>query len=340
MKTRYLAFKVELDGQIPDKIHLIPFGRWRERNHNFTFDETNAEMVLDNFKKSTVDTVIDYEHQTLNAMFNGQPAPAAGWIKELEAKDDGIWCIEIEWNQKAKEHLKNKEYKYLSPVIEFDAQDRITGKPIGTRLHSCGLTNIPFLEELTPIINKNNLQGTMSSFAEASGDREDDMDFAELQKKYNDLVAKNATLEKEKKDLGSKLKVANDKIAAAAVAAAEKEAETIVNKAITDKLIQENQKEWALEICINSRENFDKYLETLKPAETTKEEAETIVNKAIEDKLIFPAQKDWAISLCVANKEMLEDYLKVCTPHKLIDPDKFDPNSTQVDDAYEPEIRK
>ena len=84
----FIAFKVELEGKIPDEIHLIPFGRWRERNHNFAFDETDAEMVLDNFKKSTVDTVIDYEHQTLNSLWNGQPAPAAGWIKELEIREN------------------------------------------------------------------------------------------------------------------------------------------------------------------------------------------------------------------------------------------------------------
>jgi hypothetical protein len=47
--------------------------------------------------------------------------------------------------------LKNREYRYISPAIDWAARSKTTGKPQGTTLTSVALTNRPFLEELPQI---------------------------------------------------------------------------------------------------------------------------------------------------------------------------------------------
>lgn len=73
------------------------------------------------------------------AVKNGQPAPAAGWIKQLESRGDGLWGL-IEWTAKASAHLAAKEYRYLSPVFNFTPSGEVT------RVLRAALTNNPALE--------------------------------------------------------------------------------------------------------------------------------------------------------------------------------------------------
>jgi phage I-like protein len=85
------------------------------------------------------DIPIDYEHQTINADVNGQPAPAAGWIKALEARDDGIWG-RVEWTKKAASMIAAKEYRYISPVMFTSNNGEVL------RLQSAALVGLPNLE--------------------------------------------------------------------------------------------------------------------------------------------------------------------------------------------------
>lgn len=83
-------------------------------------------------------------------------APAAGWIKDFVLKTDGIYGA-VEWTERAAEYLKNKEYRYLSPVINIRKEDN---KVIG--LHSAALTNTPAIDAMSTIVNsdKPNLEET------------------------------------------------------------------------------------------------------------------------------------------------------------------------------------
>ena len=53
--------------------------------------------------------------------------------------------------ERARELLKSREYRYISPAVDWAAQNKRTGKPQGTTLTSVALTNRPFLEELPQI---------------------------------------------------------------------------------------------------------------------------------------------------------------------------------------------
>ena len=108
------------------------FTKGREKG-GFDFTAEDADAVIANFHDRGKDLVVDYDHATLS----GGEAPASGWITSLEKGDDGLYAV-ADWTPKAAERLKNREYRYHSPVIFFDAK---TGHP--SALHSVALTNHP-----------------------------------------------------------------------------------------------------------------------------------------------------------------------------------------------------
>lgn len=82
---------------------------------------------------------VDYDHQTDRAASNGRPAPAAGWIVDMEARSDGIFG-RVEWTARASAMIAAGEYRYLSPVFHFCKERREI-----TRILRAGLTNDPAL---------------------------------------------------------------------------------------------------------------------------------------------------------------------------------------------------
>jgi len=116
-----------------------PGGRW-----NLT-PESASRIVAEAAARSS-DYVIDYEHQTQNSERNGLPAPAAGWFRRVEFRADGIYAIDTRWTESARKMLDAGEYRYLSPVFEFN---KMTGEVV--RLISVGLTNDPALHGLTDL---------------------------------------------------------------------------------------------------------------------------------------------------------------------------------------------
>ena len=108
-------------------------------------DEPTALSLIADLKSRINPTVIDYEHQTLLADQNGQPAPASGWIKDAQWRDSGLW-IKADWTGRAADYIKGGEYCYLSAVFPYDKQ---TGKPLS--LHSAALVNRPGLDGLNAV---------------------------------------------------------------------------------------------------------------------------------------------------------------------------------------------
>lgn len=128
---------------VPEQIRILPTGLVHSRKGDFLVDDESWEMIRNHYHGRGLDLVIDYEHQTLT----GTQAPAAGWIKEIERTSDAV-VAKVEWTPKAVEYLKNKEYRYLSPVVMVRKADRrVTG------LHSVALTNTPAIDEMFAIVN-------------------------------------------------------------------------------------------------------------------------------------------------------------------------------------------
>jgi len=129
---------------LPEWIRVLPLGRVELADHRepFLVDETSLKSMVEAFRSRGVDLVIDYEHQSLQ----GERAPAAGWIKDLEARIDGLWA-RVDWTQQARDYLEKKEYRYFSPVLRLDPETR---KPLA--LMHVGLTNVPAINHLPPLV--------------------------------------------------------------------------------------------------------------------------------------------------------------------------------------------
>ncbi len=136
----------ESGAPVPNEIQIIPYGSHQTLKGPFTCDEESQALVMNAFASRHGDMVIDFEHQSI--LDPPVEAPAAGWIKRLINKGkEGIWAA-VEWTEKARQYIANKEYRYISPVWLQRASDN---KVI--YLFNAALTNTPNITSMVPIVN-------------------------------------------------------------------------------------------------------------------------------------------------------------------------------------------
>lgn len=135
--------------ELPDVVKLLPRGTVTTQKGDFVVDEDSYRAMKEQMQLHGVDIVIDYEHQTLKDI----QAPAAGWIKELLLLEDAI-AAKVEWTPTAQKYIKNKEYRYLSPVVKVGKKDNKAWV-----LHSAGLTNTPAIDGMYAIVNSIDHEG-------------------------------------------------------------------------------------------------------------------------------------------------------------------------------------
>lgn len=137
----------------PSSFRVLPAGVFRSNDGRpailpgWKIDAQIATQLATTVHSQANELVIDYEHQSSQSPVNGQPAPAAGWFKRLEWREgDGLYVTDARWTDKARAMIEAGEYRYLSPVFEFDGT---TGAV--TRLISLALTNTPALNGLVDL---------------------------------------------------------------------------------------------------------------------------------------------------------------------------------------------
>lgn len=88
----------------------------------------DAKKIIENIKKNGVDIVLDENHSF---------AGAVGWFDKdsFEVRDDGIYA-KLELNKRGTELVKDKIYRYLSPVYDLSGRDVLS-------IESVGLVNKP-----------------------------------------------------------------------------------------------------------------------------------------------------------------------------------------------------
>jgi len=130
----------------PEWIRVLPVGEVRLHDGRGSYQVTPEDLdrLVAAHEAKGLDLVIDYEHQSLT----GGKAPAAGWIKELEAREDGLWA-RVEWTAAARQHLEAREYRYFSPVLRVESDSRRL-----LELVSLALTNTPAIAGLPPLVAK------------------------------------------------------------------------------------------------------------------------------------------------------------------------------------------
>lgn len=119
----------------PEWVHLLPAGTFSGRDGRgpYTVDDA-AGVIVRSMAEGEIP--LDYAHALVGQL--GNPAPAAGWIQAMEARDDGIWG-RVAWTPRGKQAIAEREYKGISPVF-FHAKD---GKV--DRITNAGLVNNPNL---------------------------------------------------------------------------------------------------------------------------------------------------------------------------------------------------
>lgn len=128
------------------EMQLMPAGDFRPADgremlvDHWHIDAAVAQRVIERFRAQRQPPVVDYEHQTLLTETNGQPAPAAGWIRDLVWKEgEGLFAL-VEPTTRARQYIAAKEYLYVSPVFAYDAT---TGDVLAIQM--AAITNNPAL---------------------------------------------------------------------------------------------------------------------------------------------------------------------------------------------------
>jgi phage I-like protein len=113
-----LAFEV---GGRGSSLQLLPAGVIKGKDGRpkglpgWRTDASIASRVIARAERLANDLVIDYEHQTLNTQTNGQPAPAAGWFKQLEWREgEELFAVGVKWTERARAMIAAGEYRYIS----------------------------------------------------------------------------------------------------------------------------------------------------------------------------------------------------------------------------------
>lgn len=123
----------------PSDGRSIPVPHWH-------IDRAVASQVIARFAARKNPTVIDYEHQTLHKEANGQPAPAAAWIKGLVWREGKGLFATVELTARARAAINDGEYQFISPVFSYDRHSGVV-----LDIQMAALTNTPAIDGMEPL---------------------------------------------------------------------------------------------------------------------------------------------------------------------------------------------
>lgn len=146
---------------------IAPLGEFpaatKDRTPLQVIDEAAVTALANSFAGFLL---VDFDHFSLD---NSRSSEAAGWIKELQARADGLYA-RVDWSDIGEAAVKGKRFRFFSPVWNReDCEDLGGGRVRPLRLASLALTNAPNLPH-RPIFNRNpNEEVTMTAIAKALG---------------------------------------------------------------------------------------------------------------------------------------------------------------------------
>lgn len=279
----------------PDRIRILPVGKINSEKGDFVVDKESYSAMKAEMQRRGIDIVIDYEHQTLKDV----QAPAGGWIKELIYTPEAIEA-KVEWTPKAREYLKNREYRYLSPVVLTRKKDN---KAVA--LHSLALTNTPAINGMFAIVNSadadiNNTGGNrmdLQKIRELLGlpaDAAEEAVMNELVKKLGSGEKKDSEGDAEPEKDGATEAVANSVILGLLGLPDNAKTEDVTSKIMT------------LKAGADSREKeIEDALRRL-----NERDADDAVMTALKTGKITAAQKDWAKAYALKDRTGFDSFVE------------------------------
>lgn len=150
MPKTYLALCFDMtSAEVVDQsvwLPIFPAGEFEGVDGRLWVND-NPDQVVASF---TVKRPIDIEHSTHIKGPKGEPAPAVGWVLQLQNRSGEIWGM-VEWNSEGQEMLEKKEYSFYSPAFKHTKSGQVVS------LASIGLTNEPNMSDL-PALNREDTQ--------------------------------------------------------------------------------------------------------------------------------------------------------------------------------------
>lgn len=295
-----VANSINIDN-VPKTVKLLPIGQVKSQKGDFFVDKDSYQSILEKFKSRKIDLVIDYEHQTLENV----QAPAGGWIKDITLKNDGIYAV-VDWTNKASQYIKEKEYRYLSPVILLDKNTRKV-----QAIHSVALTNTPAIDGMKAIINSLHNQVDSSDIQD-----EKEITLADEEIKYKIAkeldINEDATIEDILKAI-KELKQSKEETAVLAnklkIEKIETESQQLVQMALSIGQIENSQKEWAYKRCLEDIDGFKFFVQG-----AYRKECDEAVRVALTSGKIAPFQKEWARQLALKDIDCFKMFVKQSLP--------------------------
>lgn len=155
IETTTVRILNELSAGAPQRVLLVPWGDITNLNgERFIVNEESARRIAEQLAANTVRKAFDYAHdiEGNNEKLPGYEQIAAGWIApQIESvPGEGIY-VHSEWTPRAAELIKNKEFRYVSPVVVYRKSDKVV---IG--IDSAALTNKPAIPNM-PVIKNSQL---------------------------------------------------------------------------------------------------------------------------------------------------------------------------------------
>ncbi len=251
----------------PEWIELIPANTFHGRDGRGPYRLEDPEAVIAATRALSLEAgiPIDYDHATDFAAPKGIPAPAAGWVRELQTRNGAIWG-RVEWTARAAEAIRAREYRYISPVFQYSPKDgRVT------RLLRAGLTNNPNL---------------YLSAISAAGDEDQNMD--EFLNQIKEILG-----------LGPDATAGEVLAAIADLAAAKENRGEKGNEQATQS---QGVPDPGRYVAVSELKRALTELNTLR-AERARERAEHTVDDAIRTGRLIPAQREWAVTYCASDPE-------------------------------------
>jgi phage I-like protein len=289
-----------LSGSAPGEIMLFPVGEFRARDGRpheveaWRLDAVGAALLVAQAEAAEGDFVIDYEHQTLHADDNGQPAPAAGWFKKLEWREgDGLYAVDVQWTAKARAMIEAGEYRYISPVFQYDKK---TGVVLEVLM--AALTNYPALDGHSDLAVRAAAKFQTKNKEDSTVNREQLIALLGLAEDASDeQIKKGMAALKVKADSadGLKTEITGLKTAHGTEIAALKSAG--------------GKPDPAKYVPAKDFEELKKEVVSLKSEQTSGTVA-ALVSQGVEDGKLLPVQKDWATELGNKDVAALKSYLE------------------------------
>ena len=291
------AVPVVIDGIVQTRFRVLPIGELQMRDGRGPFvvqDKAHADQIVAATKAyaGAQDLPIDYDHQTHFAAVEGVGgrAPAAGWVKDIFAQDDGVW-FEVDWTPAARTALAAKEYRYISPLFGFTPDGRVT------RLFNAGLTNTPAI---------NGLGAIAASQEQPQGKS---MDLKALAALYGlpetatitEILAAASAAQTAATKTGEDLVAANTAISQLRTALGQGETASVTELVAAASAKKPDPAAYV------PMQAFQELQTTVKALQA--KDIEAIVSAAVEAGKVTPAQKDWATDYATKDLAGFERYV-------------------------------